>query len=106
MARTHATFLTQAQALKSGLKELQDLWLLKLRKLVQTHNGAPYTDAGDATKPAYLNEDAAGNIDGTAFSRADYVAGITLLNELEDFFTNGPVTQGDYKTTISKVVGA
>lgn len=103
MAKTHAAFLEQSNALKTALKDLEDLWLLKFRKLVNHHNGVAFSDAGDTPKPSYINEDVNGNIDGLDFGRADYISGMTLLNQLENFFTNSAVTQGAYRDTLAKI---
>lgn len=106
MAKTHANFLEQANKLKDVLKSLQDAWLLDMRKLLNTHTGVDYSDAGAGTKPAYLNEDANGNIDGLDFTRNDYISGIVLLTQLEALFTNNAVTEGDYKSTLARIAAS
>ena len=103
MAKTAQSFIEQASALKSALIELEDWWLLKARKIVIKHNAVGYSDAGDTPKPAYINENVNGDIDTLDFTRQNYMSGITVLQQLENFFTNLAVAQGAYKDTVSLI---
>ena len=99
--KTHAAFLEQALAIKALSNDL-----LKIRsrwdELIDQHNARGFSDASPT--PAYINEDADGNIDGTTYQTADYINFITLLLQLNNFFDNAAVTQGDYNTSLHNVV--
>ena len=105
MATTFQRFLEQARAAKALASTLRQAWA-DCQRLIGHHNANAYSTAGDMTKPAYVNEDAAGNIDGLDFSRGDYVALVVLALQIDALFTNQAVTQGDYRTTAGKVADA
>lgn len=106
MAKTHANFLEHASKLKATLKQFQDMWLLDMRKLLNTHTGVDYSAAGDVSKPSWLNEDANGNIDGLDFTRQNYVSGVVFLQQVEALLTNNTVTEGDYKSTLASIAAS
>ena len=99
--KTHAAFLEQALALKALSNEF-----LRLRsrwdEIIDQHNARGFSDASPT--PAYIREDDDSNIDGTTYTTADYINGITMLLQLNNFFDNAAVAQGDYNTTLHNVV--
>ena len=101
--KTHAAFLQQALALKQLLTDLRTV-RSRWDELIDHHNARGFSDASPT--PAYINEDANGNIDGTTFQTSDYINGITLLLQLNNFFDNAVVAQGDYNSTLHVIVDA
>lgn len=63
-------------------------------------------DWGAAQKPAYINEDASGNIDGLLFSRAQLSNAIGSFQEFSDLMNNAAVTQGDHLGNINQLADA
>ena len=102
MAKTHPTFKTQAEAAQAAGSDLLDLWH-RFHALIISHN-AEYGDAGDDPKPAYINEDSAGNIDGTTLSRSQYMDLINFMNQIESLMTNVAPTTGFYRDTVTAAV--
>ncbi len=76
----------------------------ELKTAVIYHYSVDYSDASADPKPAYIEEDEAGNIKGLTFSRQDYVSGIILAEQIDKLLTNQANAQGDYKTTLVKIV--
>lgn len=71
-------------------------------------------EAGDIVK-AYWSTEAQSTVSGlsndtdpatyeTALTKAEYLAGITMAEELEDMFLNEAVTTGDYAATSNKLI--
>ena len=99
--KTHAAFLEQALALKTlsnDLMKLRSRW----DEIIDQHNARGFSDASPT--PAYIQEDVDGNINGTNYATADYINGITMLLQLNNFFDNAAVAQGDYNTTLHNLV--
>lgn len=66
-------------------------------------NQATAIDWGAQSKPAVLNEDASGNLDGFKFSRQDVANVIYSLLQLQNTLTNQSVAQGDHNGNVQKV---
>ena len=60
----------------------------------------------DDPKPAYINEDVAGNIDGVGFTRAQMSNLIGSLDSLRKTLDNEVVAQGDYLGNINQVASS
>jgi len=105
MATIHPRFADQCLELRKVASRLKQLrW--DMEKLVGHHNANGFSTVNDPTPPAWLRESADLNIDGVDFDTADYLNGISMLQQLENFFGNAAVTQGDYATTMGKVAQA
>ena len=103
--KTHTAFLEQCLAVKAAMLSLRTA-RSRMEELIDHHNARGFSDAGDTPKPSYINEDADGNVDGTDFTRSDYISAVTLFLEQMDFFENAAVTQGDYSATMHVIVDA
>lgn len=103
MAVEHTEALALAIQIKTRAEEAKKLfWELKetLR-----HNAALSIDWGAQTKPAFLNEDAAGNLDGTSFTRHELSNAIGSLNWIQVLLDNGSLSgaQGDHLGNLEKL---
>ena len=105
MAKTHQSFLETCQAVKSALSDLREV-RSRFRELVDHHNAAGFSDAADTPKPSYINEDNLGNIDGTYFTRAEYINAVNLMLQFEAMMTGGVVSVCVYRDSLEKVVDA
>ena len=102
MALTHTSHVLPlalwAQALATHLKALEK----QAAELLDT-NSDYSIDWAAGTKPAVINEDSAGNIDGTTFSRSELSNVIGSLLQLQNLLRNQAVTQGDHLANVNKV---
>lgn len=95
---THARFL-EAALLAKELANDAKAFRAKAARLLTHHFPNGFSDAGAQNKPAWINEDAAGNIDGTDFTRADYMNIANLASDTETFFAAG---RGDNVEKVAK----
>lgn len=85
---THAKFLQQAELARvfaNECKALRD----RAQQLMAHHYPNGFGAAGDDPKPDWINEDADGNIDGTDFTRQQYMTLFDVAFQLEAFFADG-----------------
>ena len=73
------------------------LLLAQIQQLLE-YNSDQAIDWGAGSKPAYITEDAAGNISGRAFSRQEISNAISSLDWIRKLLTNQSMTgsQGDH----------
>jgi hypothetical protein len=87
MATTHATATTEAEAVRL----LAEKFLKIYDELVGLldHNSALSIDWGNATKPAFLEEDADGNLSGLPITRQQVANAIGSFDALQTLLTGG-----------------
>ena len=101
MALTHARVSETATSLKGlcdrlkALKTDVDEFLAANSHLSIDWAGTP--------KPAYINEDVAGNVDGHAFSRAQVANAIGTLAQFKNLMTNAAVSEGDHLGNVNQI---
>jgi len=89
-ARTVAT----AVRVSAVAEKLVDL-LAEVNDILE-YNSDQAIDWAAGSTPAYIPEDADGNIDGLQFSRQAVANAIGSMAEFRDFMQNAAVTQGDH----------
>ena len=95
MALTHSGHVIKAA---TEAKSLCDRLKLLNRDVSAflAHNSDLSIDWAGDPKPAYINEDVAGNIDGMAFTRAAVANAIGSLDNFRKLVNNEAPTQGDH----------
>ena len=68
-----------------------------------TTNSNLSIDWAAGTKPAYINEDVSGNLDGQKFTRQQIANVVGSLNNLRALLANEAVTQGDHLGNINQI---
>lgn len=103
MALTSTISSTEAQAIKTVCDSVAQM-LLVIDSALE-HNSDLAIDWAAAEKPAYIDEDAAGNISGQPYSRADVANAIGSLNWIRSLLKNQNMTgsQGDHLGNINKL---
>lgn len=87
MALTHTRALELAELLGAQATEFLDLYG-RMQGLL-AHNSALSIDWANASKPAFLNEDAAGNLDGLDFTRAQVANALGTFAAVQELLDNG-----------------
>ena len=77
--------------------------LLSQVKSILKHNSNLSIDWANATKPTYITEDAAGNLDGLSYSRQQIANVIGSLAQVDNLLNNGTVSQGDHVGNLNQV---
>jgi hypothetical protein len=87
VALTHTRAKEVAEQIKSVCNQAKEL----SREIndILTFNSNQAIDWGAVSKPAYLNEDAAGNLDGLGFTRAQVSNAVGSLDALKTAFAGG-----------------
>jgi hypothetical protein len=105
MAQTHnATVKPLAQEAKA----IADLWKTlhyRAKQFLDTNSDASINWAGDP-KPAVINEDGSGNIDGVNFSRTQLANFIGSLDNLRKVADNEQASQGDHLGNVNQLADA
>lgn len=102
MALTHTGHVKPMAERIAQLSELMSDTLTLIHEVLEHNSDLSIDWAGDP-KPAYINEDAAGNIDGTTFSRAAVANAIGSLDQVRRLLTNSSVSQGDHLGNLNKL---
>lgn len=76
--------------------------LAKINTLLE-HNSDVSIDWNGDPKPAYIDEDANGNINGLYFSRSQVSNAIFSLDQIRNTLTNQTVTQGDHLGNLNQL---
>ena len=105
MAQAFVNFSDIAKLAKECATKAKELRIL-MKRLDDNHTKNDYSLAGDASKPAWVQEDSEGNIKGLDYTRANYINMVTFARQVEKLFTNQAVTQGDYLSTVEQVADA
>lgn len=105
MPQTHSEHVlpisNRAQFLAGKMKALEE----EIQTFIETNSDLAI-DWANATKPAVINEDANGNIDGTtgpAFDRTSLSNFIFSAQQYLNLMGNVAVTQGDHRGTVNKL---
>lgn len=98
-----AKFNEQMSALSRALNQYEPLWKSNFREIVDQHNTFGFSNADDVSPPAYIVEDADGNVQGFTYTRFDYIEAIAFLVSVERLMTNLAVTTADYQTSLEQV---
>ena len=102
-AKNHENFLQLCRSLKSINQNLEDV-RLKLQEIVESHYAVPYDDVASQDGTGWLKLDADGQIQGVNFTANTYINAIVMAEQINNFFTNVAVAQGDYKTTLQLTI--
>jgi hypothetical protein len=87
MALTHAKIKTQAEAVQAVCNEVASL-LTRVHQLLE-HNSDQAIDWAASQKPAYISEDADGNLLGLTFSRGSVANAVGSLAAIRTLITGG-----------------
>lgn len=101
MALTRVSVDRMADAV--GLVCEEATYLLTRINWVLEHNSDFSIDWAAAETPAYIEEDAAGNLVDRAFSRQNVANAIGSLDQIRKLLTNQAVTQGDHLGNVNLV---
>lgn len=106
MALTHQRALEIAKFGKALADDTKSL-LWQIEEFLQA-NSAAAVDWAAATKPAYINEDSNGNLDGLAFTRAHMANAIGSLDNLRKLLRNADLSgaQGDHLGNLCQLADA
>lgn len=74
--------------------------------VILEHNSDLSIDWAAASTPAYIDEDAAGNINTLTFDRTSVSNAIGSLDNVRKLMTNQVVTQGDHLGNVNKLARA
>lgn len=100
MAQTHAgtvlPLALEAKAIADQWKALH----FRVVKFIETNSDASI-DWANGTKPAVINEDGNGNMDGVNFTRAQMSNFINSADQLRKVAANLEVSQGDHLGNIN-----
>jgi predicted ABC-type transport system involved in lysophospholipase L1 biosynthesis ATPase subunit len=104
MANTHQ----RAQEIGEAAVELSNRLKAVLKDVTGflQHNSALAINWSGDPKPAFLNEDAAGNLDGLHFTRTDLANAINSFAQFKSLLTGQAVAQGDYLGNLEKLAKA
>ena len=104
-AKNQNNFLNYTRSVKEmmqNLNTLRDQW----QNAIAQHYDIPYDDVPSQDGSGWLGlaDPAEGETEqeivGINITQNDYILGIIMLEQLEAFFGNLPVTQGDYQSTL------
>ena len=106
MALVYDRVTEEARAIQAVCTDMAFM-LVRIQQIL-THNGNQLIDWGAATKPAYIDEDAAGNMNGMTFSRVAVANAVGSLEALRKLMTNQSVAglQGDHVGNLNQIAGA
>lgn len=94
MALTHLRAKEAAEFAQVLADESKRL-LYRIKEFLK-HNSSLSIDWAGDPKPAFLNEDVNGNLDGLDFSRTQLANAIGSLDQIRRTFENEVVSQGDH----------
>jgi hypothetical protein len=95
---------SEAQAIAQVCTELAAV--LAKADVILEHNSDISIDWAASELPAYIAEDASGNLNGLLFDRASVANAIGSLAQFRNLMTNQAVTQGDHLGNINKLATA
>jgi hypothetical protein len=101
MALTHAKAKEEAVAIQLLCEQVRQLQSAIASAL--THNSNQAIDWAAQSKPAYLDEDAAGNLNGLTYSRQAVANAIGSLDQVNKLLTNAAVSQGDHLGNLNQL---
>ena len=101
MALTHQRAKEVAEHAEAICNEAKALHYRVLEFLATNSNLS--IDWAAESKPAYINEDSSGNLDGLHFSRSQLANVIGSLDQLRKCLANEAVTQGDHLGNINQI---
>lgn len=101
MAMTHTRAAEVAELLQALCTEAKRLHNRVVDALEQ-NSDLSIDWAGDP-KPAYLNEDSDGNLDGFSFTRANVANAIGSLDQFRRLLTNQSLSQGDHLGNVNQL---
>jgi hypothetical protein len=101
MAMTH----TRAKEVADEMAEVATaiVELLSRAEKVLDKNSDFSIDWANASKPAFLNEDSATNLDGTKFTRAQLANAIGSIDNFRKYLRNEAVSQGDHLGNLNQL---
>lgn len=91
----------EAIAVEQVCTDFAVLWA-KVQTILE-HNSDLSIDWAAGSTPAYIDEDADGNINGLRFDRTSVANAIGSLAQLRNLLTSQAVTQGDHLGNINKL---
>ena len=101
--KSTAKFNETARALQNALEVFERNFLNDLQGVLNQHTSYDFSDANSPN--SYVNTDSDGNIQTLLFTPADYLNGINLIIQLNNFYNNAAVTQADYGDVVSVITG-
>jgi len=101
MANSTAKTKREAESIAAVCNELAGV-LTRINQILE-HNGDLAIDWGAAETPAYVSEDADGNIADLTFSRANVSNAIGTLNAVRTLLTGGTPTTGDHLGNVNQL---
>lgn len=101
MATTHARAKEVAEFAATLSNETKVL-LSRIEEFLR-HNTALAIDWAGDPKPAFLNENVDGNLDGLHFTRLEMANAVNSLNQVKVLLTGGAPSQGDYIGNLEKL---
>jgi len=101
MALTHQRAKEVAEHCEALCNESKALHYRILEFLTSNSNLA--IDWAAEAKPAYINEDADGNLDGLRYTRQQVSNAIGSLDQMRAVLANNAVTQGDHLGNINQI---
>jgi hypothetical protein len=104
MARSVDGSKVEAESVAQVCSELAAV--LAKANVILEHNSDISIDWAAGSLPAYIVEDAVGNINGLLFDRASVANAIGSLAQFRNLLTNQAVTQGDHLGNINKLATA
>lgn len=84
------------------MNRFEALLLGLLTETLNQHTAYDFSDANTGP-PAYVQEDADGNIQGLLFTPADYLDGINVIVQLLNFYNNIAVPTNNYGDVVSVI---
>lgn len=104
MALTHQRVLEVADFAKKSCDETKKLLLL-IEQFLDT-NSSLSIDWGNIVRPAFINEDSDGNLDGRRFSRQSVSNAINSLDQIRKVLRNMTTSQGDHLGNLNQLADA
>lgn len=101
MALTHTRAKELADECQEISTKMVDL-LSRVERFLLKNSNLSVSWTADP-KPSYLNEDAAGNIDGTKFTRAQLSNAIGAVDKFRALLRNEVASQGDYLGVLNQL---
>jgi hypothetical protein len=101
MANTAARTIATAQRVSDVAQQVLSAFMVAHELL--EFNSDQAIDWAAGSLPAYIPEDAAGNIDGLQFSRQQVANALGSMTQLRNLMTNATVTEGDHLGTLNLV---
>ena len=101
MALTHTRVSEMATSIKKACDNVKSSYQ-ELLEVLATNSDLAIDWAGDP-KPAYINEDADGNLDGFLFTRSQISNVINSLDQVKKLLENTSASQGDHLGNVNHI---